>query len=56
MNSFVGDMLDLRLLKEGNLTISQEMFNPLNAIDFVVRMFQIKANLFGTSLERQIMT
>ena len=32
------------------------MFNPIEAIDFVVRMFQIKADLLGTSLERQVAT
>ena len=56
MSSFVGDMLDLRLLKEGTLSISQEMFNPTKAIDFVLQMFKIKAAMFGTSLERKVMT
>ena len=32
------------------------MFNPTKAIDFVVRMFKIKADMFNTSVERQIMT
>ena len=56
IESFVGDMLDLRLLKEGTLSISQDMFNPTKAIDFVLQMFKIKADMFSTSLERQVMT
>ena len=55
MDSFVGDMLDLRLLKEKILTISQDMFNPIKAIDFVLRMFKIKAATYGTNMERQVM-
>ena len=50
MESFVEDLLSMRLLNEGVLKIQKLVFNPTDAIKFVVTMFQIKARARGLKL------
>ena len=50
MESFVEDLLNLKLLNEGILKIEKTQFDPTAAIEFVVGMFQIKAKTRGLKL------
>lgn len=40
MESFVEDLLNYRLLKDGILTLDFKAFSPVTALDFVVNMFK----------------
>ena len=44
IESFVEDLLNLRLLTEGVLQIQETEFNPIKAIEFVFDMLRFKAN------------
>ena len=50
MESFVEDLLNLRLLREGIMTISKEQFDLKDALDFIVSIFEIKSSAKGVNL------
>ena len=50
MESFVEDLLNLRLMREGIMTIAKEKFDVREALDSIVSMFTIKAELQGISV------
>ena len=54
MESFVEDLLNLRLLSEGLLQIDKIAFDPLAAIDQVVGMMQTKAHAQSTKLTSRV--
>ena len=54
MSSFVEDLLNLRLLQEGNLELVEEPFNIIETLKFVVDMFQIKAQAYGVAVSYQV--
>ena len=47
MQSFIEDLLNLRLLRDGVLELVNETFNLHEALEFVIEMFQIKAHAYG---------
>ena len=44
MESFVEDLLNLRLIKEGVFKIQKGVFNAYDAFDFVIDIFKPKAD------------
>ena len=50
MESFVEDLLNLRLMREGIMTIAKEKFDVREALESIVNMFTIKAELQGISV------
>lgn len=50
MESFVEDMLNLRLLKEGIMTIAKEKFDSFECLESIVSMFAIKSELQGVTV------
>ena len=50
MESFVEDLLNLRLLREGKMTISKEQFDLKDTLDLIVNMFAIKTGYKSISL------
>ena len=45
MESFVEDLLNLRLMREGIMTIAKEKFDIRDALESIVSMFTIKSEL-----------
>ena len=43
MESFMEDLLNLKLIKEGMLMIEKKKFNPKEVFDFILDMFEMKA-------------
>ena len=54
MSSFVEDLLNLRLLQEGNLELIKEPFSIIETLDFVVDMFQVKAKAYGVAVSYEV--
>ena len=54
MESFVEDLLNLRLLREGIFTIANEQFCPTEIFDFIVNMFQMQARAKGITISYTI--
>ena len=50
MESFVEDLLNLRLMREGILTIAQEKFDSRECLESIVSMFAIKSELQGVTI------
>ena len=50
MESFVEDLLNLRMMKEGVMTIAKEKFDACEALESVVSMFAIKSELQGVTV------
>ena len=43
MESFIENLINIKLLKEGILAIEKEQFNPQEVFDFILNMFSLKA-------------
>ena len=43
MECFVEELLNLKLIKEGILTIEKKQFNPKEVFDFILDMFELRA-------------
>ena len=54
IESFVEDLLNLKLLNEGILELTYAQFSPLQAIDFVVDTMKIKAVELKIEMKRLI--
>ena len=50
MESFVEDLLNLRMLREGIFIIDNAPFNLIDVLDFVVSIFKSKLNEDSVSL------
>ena len=50
MESFVEDLLNLRMLREGIFTIACESFNPTEVFEFIFNMFSMQAAAKGVSI------
>ena len=50
MESFVEDLLNLRMLREGVMTIAKDKFDAHEALESIVSMFTIKAELQGVAV------
>ena len=54
MESFVEDLLNLRMLREGNFTIAKDRFNPTEIFDCIVRMFYFQARAKGITISYKV--
>ena len=54
MQSYVDDLLDLRMLREGSFKPEISAFNPKTVIDFVQRIFQPQAIAKNVGFHLQI--
>ena len=50
MESFVEDLLNLRMLREGLFILDNAPFNLLDVLDFVVSIFESKLNEDNVSI------
>lgn len=50
MESFVEDLLNLRLMREGIMTIAKEQFDSRECLESIVSMFAIKSELQGVTI------
>ena len=54
MSSFVEDLLNLRLLQEGNLQLVKEPFSIRETLGFIIDMFQVKAQAYGVAVSYEV--
>ena len=54
MSSFVEDLLNLRLLQEGNLQLVKEPFKIIETLEFIVDMFKVKAQAYGVDVSYEV--
>ena len=50
MESFVEDLLNLRLMREGIMTMAKDKFDVREALESIVSMFGIKSELQGVAV------
>ena len=50
MECFVEDLLTMNLIRNGLLAVSKEGFDVRETLEFIVSIFQIKAELKGVSV------
>ena len=54
IESFIEDLLNVRLIREGLLTLQNESFSPKEALEFVVHMFKTRSMLLDVKVSLQI--
>ena len=50
MESFIEDLLNIKLIKEGKFILEKKQFSPKEVFDYIIDMFELRAKFLGVSI------